>query len=199
MSNGNSNGSDGKKKFNRKAFETGENHISEGSNNRKQTQFPIKKPGSKNFFRVCAEQESRAYGVNVIEGSMGKLHIVSAEIVKQNEEVAARVKSMNLFTCVTHDGNYFVWPIPNSSVSSWSQSALKAVKVAEKNWIRLHANGFAQAYDQEVASAAKFPALAATEPSWTPSGSDILDVAMQDAAITDINDGLLQEILKGLK
>jgi hypothetical protein len=187
-----------KKRFDRKAFATGENRIVEDTK-RKQTQFPIKKPGGKNFFRVCPDSGSRAYGVNTVEGTMGKIHVVSEEVVQQSEDIAARVKSQNLFTCVTHNGDYFIWHIPNDFASSWSQSALKAVAVAEKHWLRLHANGFAQGYDQEVVSAVKYPLLAAKEPDWFPSGSEILDTAMEDAAITDMNDGFLQEILKGLK
>jgi hypothetical protein len=187
-----------KKQFNRKAFASNENRAVTEDNNKKQTQFPLKKPGSKNFFRVCIDPDSRLYGVNVLEGTMGKLHIVSEDVVNQNAEVAERVKSRNLFTCVNHNGDYFVWPVGNDG-GTWSQSALKAIHVAEKHWLRIHANGFAQGYDHEVVSAAKYPVLAAQEPIWIPTGSEILDNAMEAAAITDVNDAPLQEILKGLK
>jgi hypothetical protein len=187
-----------KKKFDRKAFASGENRASADENNRKQTQFPLKKPGSKNFFRVCTDPESRAYGVNVLEGTMGKLSVVTQDVVDQNAEVAARVKSRNLYTCVNHNGDYFVWPMGNDG-GAWSQSALKAIQVAEKQWLRIHPNGFAQGYDHEVVLAAKYPVLAAQEPVWLPTGAEILDSAMEACAITDINDASLQELLKGLK
>ncbi|MGO9326022.1 MAG: hypothetical protein ACLP07_15815 [Terracidiphilus sp.] len=187
-----------KKKFDRKAFASGENRAGAEENNRKQTQFPLKKPGSKNFFRVCTDPESRAYGVNVLEGTMGKLSIVTQDIVDQNADVAARVKSRNLYVCINHNGDFFVWPVGNDG-SLWSQSALKAIQVAEKQWLRIHPNGFAQGYDHEVVSAAKYPVLAAQEPAWLPAGSEILDGAMEACAITDINDASLQELLKGLK
>ena len=186
-----------KKKFDRKAFASGENHAAE-ENNKKQTQFPLKKPGSKNFFRVCNDPDSRVYGVNVLEGTMGKLYVVSEDVVAESAEVAERVKSKNLFTCVNHNGDYFVWPIANDG-GPWSQSALKAVHTAEKTWLRIHANGFAQGYDHEPVSSAKYPELAAKEPVWSPTGAEILDSAMDASAITDLNDAPLQELLKGLK
>lgn len=187
-----------KKKFDRKAFATGENRAVAEDNTRTQTQFPLKKPGSKNFFRVCTDPDSRVYGVGVLEGAMGKLYVVSEDVVSQSAEAAERVKSKNLFTCVNHNGDYFVWPISNSS-DPWSQSALKAVQVAEKTWLRIHPNGFAQGYDHEAVNSAQYPVLAAQEPIWLPTGAEILDSAMEASAITDVNDAPLQEMLKGLK
>lgn len=198
MSTNNEGNQPQKKKFNRNAFASGENRAAAEDNNRKQTQFPLKKPGSKNFFRVCTDSESRIYGVNVLEGTMGKLYIVTEDVVNQSPEVAARAKSRNLYTCVNHNGDYFVWPVGNDG-GAWSQSALKAIQVAEKQWLRIHPNGFAQGYDHEVVSEAQYPVLAAQEPIWLPTGTEILDSAMEASAITDLNDAPLQELLKGLK
>ncbi len=81
-----------------------------------------------------AEQRSRSWRASI------KLHIVSEDVVNQSAEVAERVKSRNLFTCVNHNGDYFVWPVGNDG-GTWSQSALKAIHVAEKHWLKVRVDG----------------------------------------------------------
>jgi len=187
-----------KRKFDRKAYTGGAEQTFESpEEKRKQTAFPIKKPGSKNFFRVCVDPESRIFGASVIEGKMSSFYLVDSSVISQSFDVAERIKSINLHLCQIQTGDYFVWPIPNDS-GNWSQSARKVIEVAEK-WVRIHANGFAQGYDIETVEASKYPVLAALVPSWLPSGAELLDDALEGAAITDLGDARIQEILRGLK
>jgi hypothetical protein len=136
--------------------------------------------------------------VYVIDGGMDGFFLIHGKLVASNSEVRRRVKRVALYTCVNHAGKYFVWPValgnPKSAVSSF-----KAIAVAEKKWLRLAWNAFAQAYDQQVADPELYPELVGKEPSWRPSGPDILDEAFNDNTIDEMHDPRLKKLLSGLQ
>lgn len=164
----------------------------------KQILFPVKKPGSINFFRVCTDLDSRLNNVFVIDGGMEGFSIVAASVVDISREVRKRVKEATLVTCVNHNGKYFVWPILLSNPKT-ANAAFKVVEMAESQWIRISWDNFSQSYSPELPNPEDFPELAANpDPVWSPSGSEILDEAFGDS-IDDPGSLTLKKALKNSK
>jgi hypothetical protein len=182
----------------RKAYSAAQAESTLRDDTEKQVTFPLRKPGSLNFFRVCLDPESRMDEVYVIDGGMDGFFLIHGELVTSNPEVRRRVKRVALYTCINHAGKYFVWPValgnPKSAVSSF-----KAIALAEKKWLRLAWNAFAQAYDQQVADPELYPELVGKEPTWRPSGPEILDEAFNDNTIDEMHDPRLKKLLSGLQ
>jgi len=163
----------------------------------RQTTYPLKKPGRVNFFQVCADPDSRAENVYVIDAGMDGHFLVNAALLS-NPEVRLRVKRVSLYTCVNQAGKYFVWPVPLDAPKV-ALSCHKAIVTAEKKWLRLNWSAFENGYEQEVADPELYPELVGREPVWDPSGAEILDEAFADNSIDDLKDPRLLAILKGLK
>lgn len=163
----------------------------------KQMSYPVRKPGSVNFFRVCDQPDSELAQALVIDAGLDGFSFINGALL-DNPEVRRRVKSVSLFVCVNHAGQYFVWPVALGSPKT-AVASMKVVNEAKKRWVRIQWNGFAQSYDMEPADPQLYPELVSKEPSWNPSGSEIMDEAFADNAIDEPNDPRLLKILKGLR
>jgi len=185
-----------KQRKNRGAYaaSAGEAQLQEAT---KQATIPFRKPGRLNFFQACTEEGSRLREVYILDAGLDGFFLVNSDLVKQYPEVRRRVKRATLVTCVNHAGQYFVWPIFTDAIKS-AVAALKAVAAAEGKWLRLTWNPFAQGYDHERPVPEEQPELVDKVPVFEPSGEDILDAAIEDAAIDDFSDPRLKQILRGL-
>ena len=97
-----------KKKFDRSAFVSQTQPVTAPSE-AKQTKFPLRKPGSKLFFRVSPDPVSRMFA-DVIEGNMGKIHVVGTSVTR-DARLNRLVSQAQLVTCINEKGQAFVWPI----------------------------------------------------------------------------------------
>lgn len=165
----------------------------------KQILFPIKKPGSNNFFRVCTDPDSRLTGVHIIDGGMEGFYLVNDSVVYGSLEVRRRVKEATLITCVNHNGKYFVWPILHGNPKT-AAAAFKIVEMAETQWLRINWDNFSQSYNPELPSPDDFPELAENpDPVWEPCGAEILDEAFADCSIDEVGSLTLKKVLKNSK
>lgn len=156
-----------------------------------QSQYPVMKPGSKNFFRVHPSEDYRLYGVGVMEDEDHKIHILQAGY-EPPEDVGRFVHSVTLLTCVTHKGGVFLWNIKEST-NEWSRSATAVAKTALTKWVRTRPNMALSCYEMEDAP----KELESVEPVWpTLSFQEILNSAFE-GRIVDNDDYPLIKQLQG--
>jgi len=178
-----------KKKVDRSAFVSQTQPVTAPSE-AKQTKFPLRKPGSKLFFRVSPDPDSRMFA-DVIEGNMGKIHVVGTSVTR-DARLNRLVSQAQLVTCINEKSQCFVWPIKTGG-RDWYKSALDMAREAETQWIRIEGDSFAQGYRMEDASA--YPTLAACVPEWPLPPSEILDETLANEAINEDNDPVFVEII----
>jgi hypothetical protein len=156
----------------------------------KQTKFPLRKPGSKLYFRAT-DDESACMVADIIEGNMGKAYVVGVNVTRDSS-LDKMITQALLVPCINERGQAFVWFIKTSS-REWYASAVEMVAEARDRWVRIDADCFAQAYRVEDASA--YPELAKSKPDWPLPPSDILDEVLTSSAITRDDDPVLGDIL----
>ena len=165
-----------------------EENFSEGT----QTTIPVRKPGSRNFFRVHPDEEYRLYNVPVVEDDKHELHILSDDL-EIPEDLERFVDYVNLITCITHKGTLFLWWFKNST-NDWSKSASRIARRAVSEWVRLRADMDANGYRVETAP----PALRTVEPTWPKmTFSEILNTAFEANCIDTIDHPVIRS-LQGL-
>jgi len=164
----------------------------ETSSDGAQTTVPVRKPGSRNFFRVHPDEAYRLYDVPVVEDDNHEWHILSADL-EIPEEVERFVCHMNLLTCLNHKGTLFLWPYKNST-NDWSKSASRIARRAMSEWVRLRADMDANCYRVETAPAE----LRAIEPTWPKmTFNEIFNTAFEDKCIDSLDHPVIRS-LRGL-
>jgi hypothetical protein len=154
-----------------------------------QSTIPVRKPGSRNFFRAHPDEEYRLYNVPVVEDDQHEWHIIAADL-EIPEDVERFISHVNLITCLNHKGTLFLWPYKNST-NDWSKSASRIVRRAVGEWVRLSADMDANGYRIEIAPAE----LRAVEPAWPRmTFEEILNTAFEDKSIDSLNHPVIRSI-----
>jgi hypothetical protein len=149
----------------------------------------VRKPGSRNFFRVHPDEEYRLYNVPVVEDDQHEWHILAADL-EIPEDLERFICHVNLITCLNHKGTLFLWPYKNST-NDWSKSASRIVRRAVGEWVRLSADMDANGYRVEIAPAE----LRAVEPVWPKmTFAEILNTAFEDKSIDSLNHPVIRSI-----
>ncbi len=161
-----------------------------GPSEARQTKFPIRKPGSRLFFRASNDPDARMH-VDVIEGEMGKAYVIGSNVTR-DARLDKLILQHWLVPCINERGQAFVWHIKTSG-RDWYKSALEMVREAETQWIRIEADSFAQSYRFEDARA--YPELMRWVPDWPIPQSEILDEVLGSSAINDDNDPILLDLI----
>jgi hypothetical protein len=157
-----------------------------------QSTIPVRKPGSRNFFRVHPDEEYRLYNVPVIEDDKHELHIL-ADDLEIPEDLERFVSYVNLITCINHKGTLFLWWFKNST-NDWSKSALRIARRAIGEWVRLSADMDANGYRVETAPAE----LRAIEPIWPKmTFGEILNTSFDSKCIDTLDHPVIRS-LRGL-
>jgi hypothetical protein len=165
-----------------------EENFSEGA----QTTIPVRKPGSRNFFRVHPDEEYRLYNVPVVEDDKHELHILADEL-EIPDDLERFVTRVNLLTCITHKGTLFLWWFKNST-NDWSKSAGRIARRGVSEWVRLSADMDANGYRVETAPSA----LRDVQPVWpTMTFAEILNTAFEANCIDTLDHPVIRS-LQGL-
>jgi hypothetical protein len=122
-----------KKTVDRSQF-VSESQPATGPSEAKQTKFPIRKPGSKLFFRASQDPDARMH-VDVMEGEMGKAYVIGANVTR-DIRLDKLVLQHWFVPCINERGQVFVWHIKTSG-RDWYRSALEMIREAEAQWIRI--------------------------------------------------------------
>jgi len=157
-----------------------------------QTTVPVRKPGSRNFFRAHPDEGYRLFDVPCLEDDNHEWHIIAPEL-EIPEELERFIYHLNLITCINHKGTLFLWAYKNST-NDWSKSAGRVVRRAIDEWVRLSPDMDANGYRIETAPLA----LRETEPIWPKMTFDeILNTAFENKSIDSLNHPIIRS-LQGL-
>ena len=154
-----------------------------------QSTIPVRKPGSRNFFRAHPDEEYRLYNVPVVEDDQHEWHILTPDL-EIPEDLERFIHHVNLITCLNHKGTLFLWPYKNST-NDWSKSASRVARRAVGEWVRLSADMDSNGYRIETAPVE----LRAVEPEWPKmTFEEILNVAFEDKSIDSLNHPVIRSI-----
>lgn len=155
----------------------------------------VHKPKSQIYFRVnpgedyildCFIFDSKATGASfwVAPGLWDELQGLTTGLI-----------NVRIFTCVTKQGDYFLWPVRLSDdgrKNGWYSSALENAETAKSKWIRVEANMGRGAYDRwEADPNNKWPA-----PSWPEKSlQELIELAFKDSCITTLEHFAIVKLL----
>jgi hypothetical protein len=154
-----------------------------------QTTIPVRKPGSRNFFRVHPDEGYRLYNVPVVEDDQREWHIIAPEL-EIPEDLERFISHVNLITCLNHKGTLFLWPYKNST-NDWSKSASRIARQAVGEWVRLSADMDANGYRVEMAPSE----LRRINPTWPKmTFEEILNTAFEGKCIDSLDHPVIRSI-----
>jgi hypothetical protein len=144
---------------------------------------PVDKPRNSWFVRTHPDPAFRLQTA-MIELKEDREDYLVAQPLWSELSTEVTFKPKLLITAVNKQGVLFLWkanlPRPDGRTDEWSRTALEAISLAEKNWIRIAANMALGAYEVAVATGQL------AEPIWPElSFAQILKIAFKDKFIND--------------
>lgn len=118
------------------------------------TEVPVRKPSREWFVRVKPGPDERFQTMVLQLKEEGEIYLVDPDLWG---ELADELVPMLFVTAINRQGVVFLWPVrmadPTGRMNSWSLSALRAISVAEGQWVRLTADRSLGGYRVSVATA----------------------------------------------
>lgn len=155
------------------------------------TAIPTEKPAKQTFFRAHPNRDYHLLTqVLEVRDAQRELYLVAPNL---RDALAMDATTKYLVTIITRENNVRIWPINYTDASGrsnrWNESALEAVRRAEKRWVRVVANMDIGAYDI-------FEAVAdLPDPQWPElSFAELLKTAFKDRYITSLDHPILRRI-----
>ncbi len=154
------------------------------------TTVPIRKPNKQVFFRVHPSEDFRLPLMVLELKEEGETYLVKPHL---RQELAEEITPKMLVTCVTRQGDCFLWPIrlhgEDGRLDPWNQSALEAAEIGKEKWIRLLSNRSLGAYEV-VQATDNLP-----EPKWPEvSFQELVTLAFKGKVIQDLEHPILRQL-----
>jgi hypothetical protein len=155
------------------------------------TTVPCRKPNRHEFVRVRAGEDWRlTTAIYTDKANRDEAYVVDPSL---HSELAAELYPACLFSSITRQGDFFLWPcrLPGTDgrSSDWHSSALVAAQAAETQWVRVVANMGAGYYDVHVATGNL------SEPEWPDlKFAEILRLAFKSRFIESLDHPVLKAL-----
>jgi hypothetical protein len=111
-----------------------------------QTDYPVRKPGNKAWFRVHPDPQFHLPNVRLLEDSEDRSKYILPKGYVPPPDVLEMIEYVTLVTCVDLRGTVFLWPIKTTR-NNWGLSARRVVKAAIDRWVRIQPNMPANCYN----------------------------------------------------
>ena len=121
-------------------------HEEQEDYSKQQTDFPVKKPGNKTWFRAHDDPQFHLPNVRLLEDPEDRSKYILPHKYTPPPDVQEFVEYVTLVACIDVRGNVFLWPIKNTS-NNWGLSARRVAKIARDRWVRIRPNLTANCYD----------------------------------------------------
>ena len=155
-----------------------------------QTDYPVKKPGNKAWFRAHPDPQFHLPNVRLLEDPEDRSKYILPTGYIPPPDVLESVEYVTLVTCVDLRGTVFLWPIKNTG-NNWGLSARRVVKTAIDRWVRIRPNMAANCYNIFKAP----PELNHVVPKWPAvKFQDMLITAFEDHEIADDNHPIIRRL-----
>ncbi|MBX9653611.1 hypothetical protein K2Y11_08345 [bacterium] len=156
------------------------------------TTIAVHKPSKENWIRVHPDKEYRL-DVLVLELKEDReVYLLAGELAHLNG-TEPTLRGVTLCTCVTRNGNLFLWPIPlpdrDGKDNRWFSSAREAARLGMGQWVRVTSNQPSGAYETTVTKAAL------PDPIWPKKPfSELLEIAFRDRFIDSVDHPVLKRL-----
>jgi hypothetical protein len=161
------------------------------------SRIPVERPNPHEFVRVHPDL---SYQAPVFEDKLDKEIYVLMDAQLQ-EQLFSELVFKIFYVCVNQQGVLKLWPIrlpdADGKLDSYNRTAMEAVNIAKKKWIRIKANKDLGGYDVFVAENQTVP------PKWPDIIKEpkamhrILEIAFRDNRIFDLNHPVIRRNIKG--
>jgi hypothetical protein len=153
---------------------------------------PVRKPANSWFVRVHGDPTYRLQTA-VIELKEDREIYLIAQPLWSEMSTEITFKPKLLTTAINKQGVVFLWeanlPRSDGRADEWSRTALEAINLAEKNWVRITANMTLGGYEVAIATGQL------TEPTWPElSFAQLLKIAFKDKFINDPSHPVLRRL-----
>ena len=154
------------------------------------TSVPIRKPNKQIFFRVHPDPD---YQLDTMVLELKEERETYLVMPNLHGELGVEITPKRLFTCVTRQGDCFIWPIKlpgtDGRLDQWNQSAVDAAEKGTHTWIRLVPNLHLGAY--EVCQAIdNLP-----DPTWPDASfQELINLAFKGKVIQDLEHPILRQL-----
>ena len=152
---------------------------------------PVRKPSKESFVRVHPDESYRLQTAVIELKEDREVYLVASSLWPELAGEST-FSPRALFTTINRQGVVFLWqtrlPGPDGKLDEWSRSALEAVELATKKWVRVSSNMSLGAY--EVAYAENLP-----DPEWPEhSFQELLNIAFKDRRIHSLDHPVLRRL-----
>lgn len=156
-----------------------------------QTDYPVRKPGNKAWFRVHPDPQFHLPNVRLLEDPEDRTKYILPAGYMPPPDVLELIEYVTLVTCVDVRGTVFLWPIKNTR-NNWGLSARRVAKAAIDRWVRIRPNMAANCYNIFKAP----PELDLIVPKWPVDVTfeHMLIAAFEDHEIADDNHPLIRRL-----
>jgi hypothetical protein len=153
---------------------------------------PVRKPDKTWFVRVHPDEDYRL-PTYVIELKQEQETYLVTPALWPELAGESTFSPRLLITAVNRQGDLFLWPVrlpgKDGRNDRWSESAMEAVQLAQKSWVRVSANMSLGAYEVYEATAA------VPEPKWPEETmADLLKIAFKGRLIESLDHAVLQQL-----
>jgi hypothetical protein len=153
---------------------------------------PVRKPEKSWFVRVHSSEDYRLQ-TYVIELKEERETYLVAQALWADLATEATLRPKLLATTINRQGILFLWPLnlprPDGRTDEWSRTALEALDMATKGWVRISPNMALGAYDVHMANASL------PEPEWpTMPFRELLRIAFKERYIDSPDHPVLRRL-----
>jgi hypothetical protein len=163
------------------------------------TTVVVRKPSGMGYFRAHTELHRNVRMLEIKNGADRGFYLVAAgarSLLQSEEHDDIQLFPARLTLCLSRDSGLFLWPLrlpeqrKANQLDEWSQSALRIVKLAETQWVKLYTPRGANCYSYKVGEGIK------AEPSWPSlTMNEIAGLAFEGRYLTDPEDPLIRRLL----
>ncbi len=153
--------------------------------------MPLRKPSRHEFIRVHPDADRQVVVAALkLKIERDETYVLAPAIA---EAFPGEATPMQLRQAITRDGVSFLWPLrlpgEDGRLDAWSESALRAAKAAEHQWVSVRSNQYARHYDAVGAKADL------GEPQWPArTFEELLKLALKDLLIETTDHPVLRKI-----
>lgn len=154
------------------------------------TSVKVCKPEKQQFIRVHADEQFH-FETAVLELKDDKeVYLVLPSLVSS---LAGELSYVKIHVAITKHGQIFLWPVKISQddarKNSWNESALSAVEIAKKKWVRIISN-------MQRGEYVTLEAQSDFEPNWPPDLDleKLLSVAFRSRVIESLDHPVLKRL-----
>jgi hypothetical protein len=163
------------------------------------TTVVVRKPSGLGYFRAHRELFKNVRMLEVKNGADRGFYLVAAEaraLLRSDDHDDINLFPARLTLCFSRDSGLFLWPLKlpeqrkANQIDEWSQAALRIVKIAETQWVKMYTPRGANCYSHKIGEGIK------ADPVWPSlSLNELAGRAFEGKYLDNPEDPLIRRLL----